>query len=50
MLLITCIVAQVSALYYNLFETPWEKIPYHTSTLTGYAWVLELMTGHPDRI
>lgn len=24
--------------------------PYHTSALTGEAWVLELMTGHPDRI
>lgn len=23
---------------------------YHTSALTGEAWVLELMTGHPDRI
>ncbi|KIK34024.1 hypothetical protein CY34DRAFT_39637, partial [Suillus luteus UH-Slu-Lm8-n1] len=25
-------------------------IPYHTSALTGQAWVLELMTGHPDQI
>lgn len=24
--------------------------PYHTSALTGEAWVLELMTGHPGRI
>lgn len=24
--------------------------PYHTSALTGQAWVLELMTGHPGRI
>ncbi|KAH7917533.1 hypothetical protein BV22DRAFT_980980, partial [Leucogyrophana mollusca] len=23
--------------------------PYHTSILTGEAWVLELLTGHPDR-
>lgn len=23
---------------------------YHTSALSGYAWVLELLTGHPDRI
>ncbi|KIK34305.1 hypothetical protein CY34DRAFT_39823, partial [Suillus luteus UH-Slu-Lm8-n1] len=25
-------------------------IPSHTSASTGQAWVLELMTGHPDRI
>ncbi|KAF8881079.1 hypothetical protein BD779DRAFT_1413448, partial [Infundibulicybe gibba] len=24
--------------------------PYHTSALSGYGWVLELLTGHPDRI
>ena len=24
--------------------------PYHTSALTGEAWVVELLTGHPDRI
>lgn len=27
-----------------------DPIPYHTSALTGEAWVLELITGHPDRI
>jgi hypothetical protein len=26
------------------------KIPYHTSALTGAAWVAELMSGHPERI
>lgn len=25
-------------------------VPYHTSALTGQAWVLELMAGHPGRI
>ena len=24
------------------------RIPHHTSILTGKAWVLELMSGHPD--
>ena len=24
--------------------------PYHTSVLTGKAWVIELLTGHPKRI
>lgn len=26
------------------------KTPYHTSTLTGAGWVLELINGHPKRI
>ncbi|KAG2342370.1 hypothetical protein BDR05DRAFT_886446 [Suillus weaverae] len=50
LLLIACIICQVSALYYQFFLTPPPKIPYHTSALTGQAWILELMTGHPDRI
>src|ERR1700733_3828137 len=24
--------------------------PYHTSALTGEAWVMELLAGHPNRI
>jgi hypothetical protein len=27
-----------------------EPEPYHTSILTGDAWVIELLTGHPQRI
>jgi hypothetical protein len=26
------------------------KEPYHTSLLSGYAWVQELLHGHPERI
>jgi hypothetical protein len=26
------------------------KEPYHTSLLSGYAWVQELLNGHPERI
>ena len=28
----------------------YDKEPYHTSALSGHAWVLELLNGHPDRI
>src|SRR5271168_2936003 len=28
----------------------YDKIPYHTSSLTGEMWVAELMSGHPERI
>jgi len=27
-----------------------DKIPYHTSALSGMAWVNELLNGHPDCI
>jgi hypothetical protein len=27
-----------------------DRTPYHTSILTGEAWVQELLTGHPRRI
>ena len=26
------------------------KEPYHTSILSGYVWVQELLNGHPERI
>jgi hypothetical protein len=33
------------------YATPlYDKIPYHTSALSGKAWVLELINGHPKRI
>jgi hypothetical protein len=28
----------------------YDKIPYHTSALSGAAWVAELLQGHPERI
>ena len=28
----------------------YDRIPYHTSALTGAAWVRELINGHPERI
>jgi hypothetical protein len=26
------------------------RTPYHTSALSGYQWILELIYGHPERI
>src|SRR6266511_1496312 len=28
----------------------YDKTPYHTSALTGHAWIQELINGHSDRI
>ena len=33
--------------YYSRY---YNKQPYHTSALTGNAWVQELLAGHPERI
>jgi hypothetical protein len=27
-----------------------QRLPYHTSILTGEGWVMELLAGHPERI
>ncbi|KAG2063453.1 hypothetical protein BDR04DRAFT_1037931 [Suillus decipiens] len=31
-------------------DAHFDKQPYHTSALSGMAWVNELLTGHPDCI
>jgi hypothetical protein len=33
-----------------LDQIPANPIPYHTSALSGEAWVIELILGHPKRI
>jgi hypothetical protein len=35
-----------------VLESAYSQAPeaYHTSALSGYAWVMELLTGHPERI
>ncbi|CDO74273.1 hypothetical protein BN946_scf184647.g2 [Trametes cinnabarina] len=40
-------VRQVVSLY---ARTHYDKIPYHTSALSGLAWLNELLDGHPERI
>lgn len=34
----------------TLAATTSEKVPYHTSSLSGEDWIRELLTGHEDRI
>ncbi|KAI6120383.1 hypothetical protein EV401DRAFT_1860000 [Pisolithus croceorrhizus] len=35
---------------YDVFNIRPPCICYHTSILSGCAWILELMNGHPDHI
>jgi hypothetical protein len=48
--IISCITTQAVYMYHLLFKSTSPRIPYHTSALSGEAWVCELMTGHPNRI
>src|ERR1700728_4724646 len=41
------IILTATAAVLQSFET---REPYHTSTLTGEGWVMELLAGHPNRI
>ena len=42
---------QAAWLAITLYSSQWYwKQPYHTSALTGAAWVNELVYGHPERI
>ncbi|KAJ7222164.1 hypothetical protein GGX14DRAFT_662779 [Mycena pura] len=43
------VVAYIALMIQHIL-TPPDPIPYHTSTLSGYAWFQEVYNGHPDRI
>jgi hypothetical protein len=45
--LIVSIVVSATA---NILQSLYIREPYHTSALSGEAWVLELLCGHPNRI
>ena len=49
LLFLTIILMQIILIAGQVFFTT-PHIPYHTSVLTGQAWVLELMNGHPNHI
>jgi hypothetical protein len=34
----------------SLLESVYIRDPYHTSALTGEAWVVELLSGHPEHM
>lgn len=47
---ITLIVSIMLTAVSSLFESMYIREPYHTSVLTGEAWVMELLSGHPQRM
>jgi hypothetical protein len=49
-LLMASIVGLVHTAVYEHVRPLYNKTPYHTSALSGEAWVQEVLTGHPERI
>ena len=49
-LLLTHLVAVIVPMLVDMLRPYYLKQPYHTSVLSGYGWVLELLNGHPERI
>ena len=47
---VTLIVSIMLTAVASLLESVYIRNPYHTSALTGEAWVIELLSGHPERM
>ena len=53
-----CLAAAAAAFFVNTVVSAaqiysasfYDNMPYHTSALSGHAWVQELINGHPERI
>jgi hypothetical protein len=50
--IVICLVSLLISAAVNLLESLYavDPVPYHTSALSGAAWVMELLAGHPERI
>ena len=44
------IISVIISITANIQKPLYIREPYHTSALSGEAWVLELLCGHPNRI
>ena len=47
---VTLIVSVMLTAIASLLESVYIRDPWHTSALTGEAWVMELLSGHPERM
>lgn len=48
---VAAMIAQLIMAISMAYITPYlNKEPYHTSILSGFAWLQELLNGHPERI
>jgi hypothetical protein len=49
-MILSIILCAVGTISVSLLDTRKDPEPYHTSILSGEGWLLELLTGHPERI
>lgn len=47
---VAMIIISLASAVQHYSQGHFDRQAYHTSALTGHAWVMELLTGHPDRI
>ena len=50
LLILTYIIAVIVPMLIDMLQPYYLKQPYHTSVLSGYGWVMEMLNGHPERI
>jgi hypothetical protein len=50
LMLLTHLVVAIVPMLINMLCPYYLKMPYHTSVLSGYGWILELLNGHPEQI
>ena len=50
LLLLTHLITVIVPMLVEMLQPYYQKQPYHTSVLSGYGWVMELLNGHPERI
>ena len=49
-MVLSIIVCAIAGMVAPILELRKDPEPYHTSILSGEGWLLELLTGHPERI
>jgi hypothetical protein len=47
---VTLIISIMLSASATMMQAMYTREPYHTSVLTGEGWVMELLSGHPERI
>lgn len=50
LLILTQLITVIMPMLIDMLQPYYQKQPYHTSILSGYGWVTELLNGHPERI
>jgi hypothetical protein len=50
LLILTNLITVTVPMLIEMLQPYYLKQPYHTSVLSGYGWLMELLNGHPERI